>query len=180
MLVEKIPTTNGIDDIKLIGENDIENLFIRQLAEAGTLSCLNREVSNTALFRPISTLSDIERKESIDSGVRKYDFSILQNKSYEMDLTFIKDGAPIDLTYFDAIKLQVKYSKSAPALVSLSVGSGLEIKGDDNNVLGVSFTKEQTQSFSCQPHYYDVMSVKDGENEYYVEGKITVKQSITR
>lgn len=180
MRVEKIPTTNGIDDIKLIGENDFENLFIKQLAEAGTLSCLNREVSNTAVFRPISTISDIERKSVDENQIGKYDFTMRQNESHTMDLTFIKDDAPINLTDYDAIKLQVKYSKSAPALLSLSVGSGLEIKGDDNNVLGVSFTKQQTQSLSCQMLYYDVMMVKGAENDYLLEGKISVKQSITR
>ncbi|MEN9907144.1 MAG: hypothetical protein RLZZ540_285 [Bacteroidota bacterium] len=180
MFIERIPTANGIDDIKLIGENDLENMFIKQLAEAGTLSCMNREVSNAALFRPISTLSDLERKESSESNIGKYDFSIRQNEFHNMDLTFIKDALPIDLTAFSAIKLQVKYSRSAPALLDFSIGSGLEIKGDDDNVLGVSFTADQTKSLNCQIYYYDVMMVKDGKNEYYLEGKITVKQSITR
>jgi hypothetical protein len=37
-------TANGIHDIKLIGENEQERLFIKQLAEAGTLSCVSGEL----------------------------------------------------------------------------------------------------------------------------------------
>lgn len=180
MLIERIPTANGIDDIKIIGENDLERMFVKQLSEAGTLSCMNREVSSAAVFRPISTLSEVARHVAKDNGIGKYDFSIRQNEVHEMDLTFIKASVPIDLTQYSAIKMQVKYSKSAPALLSFSIGSGLEIKSDANNVLGVSFTADQTKSLACQVYFYDVMMVKNGKNDYLLEGKITVKQSLTR
>jgi hypothetical protein len=38
----RVLTANGIHDIKLIGENEQERLFIKQLAEAGTLSCVSK------------------------------------------------------------------------------------------------------------------------------------------
>jgi hypothetical protein len=37
----RVLTANGIHDIKLIGENEQERLFIKQLAEAGTLSVVS-------------------------------------------------------------------------------------------------------------------------------------------
>lgn len=180
MQVQRISTPNGIDDIKLIGETDAERLFIKQLAEAGTLSCINREVSSSVVFRPISVFSEIERKVSNAGEIGKYDFTIRQNEDHEMDLTFVKEGVAIDLTEFDQIKLQVKRSKTGSAFLSFSIASGLEIKGDNSNILGVTFTKEQTKTLNCQEYYYDVMTVLDGKNEYYLEGKITVRQSITR
>jgi hypothetical protein len=52
----RVLTANGIHDIKLIGENEQERLFIKQLAEAGTLSCVSVKLP-TVLFRPISVMS---------------------------------------------------------------------------------------------------------------------------
>jgi hypothetical protein len=52
----RVLTANGIHDIKLIGENEQERLFIKQLAEAGTLSCVSYRL--TVLFRPISVMSE--------------------------------------------------------------------------------------------------------------------------
>lgn len=180
MLVEQIETANGINDIKLIGETEAERLFIKQLAEAGTLSCLNREVSNTVLFRPISVMTEISSGANLKNSIGKYDFAIRQNEDFGVDLTFKKDSLPIDLTEFDSIKLQVKQSRSATPLFDLSIGSGLEIAGDDDNVLRVSFTDTQTKTFNCQNYHYDVLMIKGDKNEYYLEGKITVRQSITR
>jgi hypothetical protein len=51
---------------------------------------------------------------------------------------------PLDLTQYSIIKLQVKHSKSAPAIVELSLGSGLEIIGADSNILKVAMTANQT------------------------------------
>jgi hypothetical protein len=54
----RVLTANGIHDIKLIGENEQERLFIKQL-EAGTLSCVSGEVADSVLFRPISVMSEV-------------------------------------------------------------------------------------------------------------------------
>lgn len=180
MQVERITTANGIDDIKLIGETDLEKEFIRHLAEAGTLSCLNRQVSESALFRPISVMSEISSYASSKGSIGKYDFAIRQNQNHNVDLLFNTDGVALDLTQFSSIKLQVKFSKSAPALIELAVGSGLEISGDDSNVLKVAFTAAQTSALSCQAYYYDVLMSKPTSNVYYLEGRITVNKTATR
>jgi len=180
MLIERVPTANGIHDIKLIGENELERQFIKQLAEAGTLSCQNRQVADTVLFRPISVLPEISSYSSSKNNIGKYDFMLRQNENHYVDLTFKKDTTPIDLTEFTAIKLQVKYSKSAPPLIDLSLGNGLEITGDNSNILKVTFTAVQTRDLQCRQYYYDVLMVKPTSNTYYLEGKITVKETLTR
>jgi len=180
MIVERVTTANSIHDIKLIGENDLERQFIKQLAEAGTLSCQNRQVSDSVLFRPISVASEISSYTSTKEAIGKYDFMVYQNQNHNVDLKFNADALPLDLTQYSAIKLQVKHSKSAPAIVELSIGSGLEISGVDSNVLKVSMTAAQTKTLTCESYYYDVLMVGATANVYYLEGKITIKTTGTR
>lgn len=180
MQVEKVPTANGIDDIKLIGENELERQFIKQLAEAGTLSCISREVADSVLFRPISVTPELSSYVSTKNSIGKYDFIVRQNETHNVDLKFSSDAAPLDLTQYSAIKLQVKHSKSAPPIIELALGSGLAISGVDSNVLKVSITAAQTKLLSCESYYYDVLTATPSSNVYYLEGKITVKNTGTR
>lgn len=180
MLVEKIVTTNSIHDIKLIGENDLERQFIKQLSEAGTLSCQNRQVSDSVLFRPISVASEISSHTSAGSNIARYNFEVFQNTTHIIDLVFDRVGLALDLSTFLEIKLQVKHSKSAPAIVELSLGSGLAVSGVGSNVLKVTMTAAQTKLLTCESYYYDVLTATADTNKYYLEGKITTKTTATR
>lgn len=180
MLVEKIVTVNSIHDIKLIGENDLERQFIKQLAEAGTLSCQNRQVADSVLFRPISVASEISSHTSGGSNIARYNFEVIQNSTHIIDLVFDKNGISLDLSIFSAIKLQVKHSKSAPAIVELLLGSGLAVSGLNSNVLTVTMTDAQTKLLTCETYYYDVLTATPFFNKYYLEGKITTKTTATR
>lgn len=180
MQIERVPTANGIDDIKLIGETELERQFIKQLAEAGTLSCISRQVADTVLFRPISVMPDISSYASTKNSIGKYDFMLRQNESHFFDLSFNSDATPINLTQFQTIKLQVKKQKSSAAIIELSLASGLVVSGPDHNVLKVSFTAAQTKQLACETYYYDVLMSKPNQNIYYIEGLITVKKSATR
>lgn len=180
MQVEKVPTANGIDDIKLIGENELERQFIKQLAEAGTLSCISREVADSVLFRPISVTPELSSYVSTKNSIGKYDFIVRQNETHNVDLKFSSYADPLDLTQYSAIKLQVKHSKSAPPIIELALGSGLAISGVDSNVLKVSMTAAQTKLLSCESYYYDVLTATLTSNIYPLEGKITVKNTGTR
>jgi hypothetical protein len=181
MQVEKVPTANGIDDIKLIGENELERQFIKQLAEAGTLSCISREVSDSVMFRPISVASEGSSYVSTTNSIGKYDFIVRQNEDLLRDLIFESPAdTPLDLTQYSAIKLQVKHSKSAPAIVELSIDNGLKIIGADSNVLQVAMTAAQTKLLTCESYYYDVLTATPTTNVYYLEGKITIKTTGTR
>jgi hypothetical protein len=180
MQIVRVPTANGIDDIKLIGESELESQFIKQLAEAGTLSCVSRQVGDSILFRAISVTSEISSYTSTRDSIGKYDFTIRQNENHNFDLTFNKDAVAINLAQFSSIKLQVKHSKSAPALIELTVGSGLTISGVDNNILSIAITADQAKVLTCESYYYDILMSKPTSNVYYVEGKVNVKQTGTR
>ncbi len=180
MIIERVPTANSIHDIKLIGENDLERQFIKQLAEAGTLSCQNRQVSDSVLFRAISVASEISSYTSNKGNIAQYNFEVIQNATHIVDLSLQSNGDPLGLTAFLAIKLQVKYSKSAPAIIELAIGSGLEISGAGSNVLKVTMTAEQTKLLNCDTYYYDVLTSTADSNKYYLEGKITTKTTATR
>lgn len=180
MQVEKVPTANGIDDIKLIGENDLERQFIKQLAEAGTLSCISREVSDSVMFRPISVTPELSSYVSTKNSIGKYDFIVRQNENHNVDLKFSSDTSPLNLTQYLAIKLQIKHSKSAPPIIELALGSGLLISGVGLNILKVSMTAEQTKLLTCESYYYDVLTATPTSNVYHLEGKITVKNTGTR
>jgi hypothetical protein len=180
MQILRVPTANGIDDIKLLGETEIERLFIKQLAEAGTLSCISRQVADSILFRAISVTPELSSYTSSKNTIGKYDFSVRQNETYAVDIDFSNGVAPINLTLFDAIKLQIKYSKSAPAIVELTIGNGLEVSGVNSNMLRVELTADQTKILTCDSYYYDILMSNPSSNIYYLEGKITVRNSVTR
>jgi hypothetical protein len=181
MKAERLPTANGIDDIKLIGENDLERQFIKQLAEAGTLSCQNRQVSDTVLFRPISVVPDLSSVVSSDKkSIGKYDFTIRQNEGFVRDFAFERNGAPMDLSIYTEIKTEIKYSKSAAAIISLSLGSGLAVSGSDSNILKMTIPAAQTKLLNRELYYYDIMFSTPTTTIYFQEGKITVKNTGTR
>jgi hypothetical protein len=85
-------------------------------------------------------MSEVSSYVSTKNSIGKYDFIVRQNQDFITDLKFDKKLVPLDLTQYSIIKLQVKHSKSAPAIVELSLGSGLEIIGADSNILKVAMT----------------------------------------
>lgn len=182
MIIQRIPTASGIDDIKLIGQTDAEKAFVRQLAEAGTLSCMNRSVGDSVLFRAISTTGAAGPSSyTSDIQLAKYNFTVTQNKDWIRTLSFSKPvSGPTDLTVYSQIKLQVKNRKGGSVIFEVSLGSGLQILGDDNNMLEITFTNAQTKLLCHDEYYYDILMVQGGINDYYVEGKIKVKLTGTR
>jgi hypothetical protein len=181
MRIIKVATPNGIDDIKIIGETEQERLFIKQLAEAGTLTSLSREVGDSIVFRAISVSSELGTGYySSTKNIGKYDFAIRQNENHLVDLKFDKQDGPIDLTDYAGIKLQVKLRKGSAAIFEVSIGAGLEVAGIDNNILKVAFSAAQTILLDCDTYYYDVLLQKTISNVYYLEGKISVIKSTTR
>lgn len=183
MRIIRIPTSAGIDDIKIIGETDIERQFIKQLAEAGSLSSISRMVADSVVFRVISTGSENSGHYSSGAKIGRFDFEVIQNQETVYDLTFnslTEPATPIDLTQYTAIKLQVKRKKGESAIVELSLGSGLSVIGEDFNKLHIAFTAEQTSKLCLDSYCYDVLMAKPGANVYYVEGTINPRKTGTR
>jgi hypothetical protein len=180
MQILRVPTANGIDDIKLLGETDIERLFLKQLAEAGTLSCMNRQVANSVVFRPISVTPEISTYTSTKNSLVKFNFTVVQNAEYAVDLYLKRNAAPLNLSEFTQIKLAVKNSKQSPAIFEISLGSGLTVTGTHSNILRINFSRTQTAHLCGNNYYYDILMSNGSSNRYYVEGVVTTKQTATR
>jgi hypothetical protein len=181
MIIQRINNPAGIDDIKLIGENDAERSFIQQLAEAGTLISTTTMSSGIATFRamPISMLTN--DSTLLNRGkVGQVNFNVRQNQDYIFGLRFVSNDLPMVLNDFTAIKMQIKNNKSSSAIITLSVGSGLEITGDDDNILQITLTSAQTALLCNQEYYHDILfETGTGAKMYYIEGLIKVDRSVT-
>lgn len=180
MIIQRITNPSGIDDIKLIGETESEKAFVRQLAEAGTLTAVSNLSSGTATFR-VLPISSANQNTLLSRGkIGKLDFTLRQNANFAVDLKFISDALPMALSDYNVIKLQLKNYKGGGPVLTLSLGSGLTITGDDDNILSVQFLPAQTALLCNQEYYYDLMlSTASGTNTYFVEGKIKIDRSVT-
>lgn len=180
MIIQRITNPSGIDDIKLIGETDAEKSFVKQLAEAGTLTAVSNLSSGTVTFRALP-ISSANQNTLLSRGkIGKLDFTLRQNANFAVDLKFISESLPMALSDYTVIKLQLKNHKGAGAVLTLSLGSGLTVTGDDNNILSVKFLPVQTAQLCNQEYYYDLMlSTAAGTNTYFVEGKIKIDRTVT-
>jgi hypothetical protein len=181
MIIQRITNPSGIDDVKIIGETEAEKAFVRQLAEAGTLTAVSNLSSGNVVFRAMPLSSLANQNTLLSRGkIGKLDFTLRQNANFAIDLKFISNALPLALNDYSAIKLQIKNSKGLPAVLTLTLGSGLSITGDDDNVLSVQFLPAQTALLCNQEYYYDLMlSTAAGTNTYFVEGKIKIERTVT-
>jgi hypothetical protein len=103
--------------------------------------------------------------------------TIIQGNYLEVPTTWKNgQGQPIDLTTFDAIRMEVKktYNVNETPFLVFTVGNGLTISGADDNiltfVLGDVFWNSQTTKW-----VYDMtFETATGEKYTYLKGTITV------
>jgi hypothetical protein len=103
--------------------------------------------------------------------------TIIQGNYLEVPTTWKNgQGQPIDLTSFDAIRMEVKktYNVNETPFLVFTVGNGLTISGADDNiltfVLGDVFWNSQTTKW-----VYDMtFETATGEKYTYLKGTITV------
>ena len=116
-------------------------------------------------------------------NIGTYDFDcVLQNQRYDFDLTFTEGdpATPLDLTVYPAIRLDIK-DDFGNVVVSLSLGDGLVVGGDDDNILTVSFERATTLVLTRPSYNYDILFVNSsGEHWYPLKGMFTIKNTITR
>ncbi len=181
MIIQRITNSSGIDDLKIIGETDAEKAFVRQLAEAGTLTAVSNLSSGMATFRALPLAALANQNTLLSRGkIGKLDFTLRQNANFAIDLKFISDALPMALSDYTVIKLQLKNAKGSGAVLTLSLGAGLTVTGDDDNILSVQFLPAQTALLCNQEYYYDLMlSTAAGTNTYFVEGKIKIDRTVT-
>lgn len=183
MKVQRIETSSGVDDIRLIAESESDRLLIKQLAEAGSLISRTSVGASSIVYRvatAVSSVGDTNNNLVSRGRIGKLDFTIRQNQNFIVDLRFIEAGNPLDLTTYTAIKLQFKHHKEAPAVVSLAVASGLTVSGDDNNVLGIQLTPDQSKLLTRDEYYYDIVMETESSKTYYIEGKAKIERTATR
>jgi hypothetical protein len=117
------------------------------------------------------------------NNIGKYDFEcILQNQGYDQEFTFTQGepATPLDLLQYDNIKLRV-IDDLNQTVEEFSIGDGLTIGGDDDNVLMLRFEQELTLILTRPKYKYDIMFInQDGSNFYILEGSFTVNRTITR
>lgn len=103
------------------------------------------------------------------------DISNVQGNDYEIILEFYDElDDPIDLTLYQAIKMEIKeiYSVRDCAFLTFDLTDGLTISGVDNNVLSFSldaeFWRTQIKNF-----VYDIVFTNQADENYtFIKGTI--------
>ena len=116
-------------------------------------------------------------------NIGTYNFRcVLQNQGYDQEFTFTQgeDELPLDLTGYSDIRLRI-IDDFGDDIITKSLGDGLTIGGDDDNVLMLRFEQELTLILTRPKYKYDIMFInQDGSNFYILEGSFTVNRTITR
>jgi archaellin len=105
----------------------------------------------------------------VDHDIEYYD-----NDTTQFTITLTKDGSPVNLTG-KSVVMQVKKKKTDSSYeFQLTESSGIEITGDDSNVITVTIT----QNLEHRSYYYDLENTTDKKTIIYglfkVIGEVTV------
>jgi hypothetical protein len=102
--------------------------------------------------------------------------SSVQGNYLEVPLSFKDgDGNPIDLTQFVEIKMEIKktYNVNETAFLTFTVGDGLTISGDDDEILTFVLDEYFWESQTTRWVYDIVFENAQGEFYTYIKGTIT-------
>jgi hypothetical protein len=101
--------------------------------------------------------------------------SNVQGNYLEVPMTFTTGGNPIDLTTFDAIKMEVKktYNVNETPFLEFTVGNGLTISGTNDNILTFVLDETFWQSQTTKWVYDITFENNSGERYTYIKGTIT-------
>jgi len=105
------------------------------------------------------------------------------NKIYNLaffDTSLDGLDVPIDLTVYDSITMDVKKDKNIDATIiqTYTIGDGLTISGDDDNILEINFERNFTTTNDTQ-YYYDILFEKDDIFQTLVGGVINITPIVT-
>jgi hypothetical protein len=90
------------------------------------------------------------------------------------------DGTAFDWSQYGAIEMQVKVDPLQPeAELTLSLGSGLTVRGDDTSTLDFAMPMSAIADL-LGTYVYDVVGTHDGDTTLVVRGSINVSQGVTR
>lgn len=101
---------------------------------------------------------------------------IVQGNYLAVPTTWKTGGQPIDLTAYDAIRMEVKktYNVNETPFLIFTVGNGLTISGASNNVLNFVLGEEFWNSQTTKWVYDITFENSNGEKYTYLKGTITV------
>lgn len=87
---------------------------------------------------------------------------------------------PVDLSGYNAIRMQIKTNASSAALLDLTLGSGISLGGVDNNELTIDLTYLES-AIGASTYKYDIEGTITATSfvRTLVEGDFIVKQDIT-
>ena len=112
----------------------------------------------------------------------RLDMSCYQGASFDYTLTWLSDGAPVNLTGYTG-RMQVRDGYDAgSAIVSLTSGTGITLGGTAGTIL-VELTATQTAEIDATPsgqYVYDLELVSGATVTRLVEGTFIVSPEVTR
>ena len=108
-------------------------------------------------------------------------YKITKGGTYKEVFTLNFNGEPLDLTAYTGIKMDIRKGEdeSAELLHSVSLGDGIEVSGENNNILTITISKTITKEWERDQYYRDI-AFTDAEGTYYfLEGIVAVRKNIT-
>ena len=115
----------------------------------------------------------------------RLDINLIQGDNKAVSLVFRdKDPlgvlTPIDLTDYSVIKMDIKtkVDVNETPFISWTVGNGLTISGDDNNILSFEFSQQFNASQNLE-WTYDIKFIKASKVMHLIEGVVRVQRVVT-
>jgi len=114
------------------------------------------------------------------------DIQLIQGDDAPISLVFetldaLGDPVPLDLRTYSAIRLDVKSQKDVneKPFISLSLGKGLTILGDNFNVLFFELLQQFNDTDSVS-WFYDIKFTNAEGTKHLIAGSISIDRSVTK
>jgi hypothetical protein len=118
-----------------------------------------------------------------DIGIVNINLKRGNNKAYT--LSFFNVDAlgietPKDLRVYNSIKMDIKKRTEveSPVVLSLAIGAGLQIIGNDFNVLEISFDREFIDVNDIQ-YIYDILFQEGTDFQTLIGGLVNISNTVT-
>ena len=107
-------------------------------------------------------------------------FTVQQGATFTYQLTYTRDGEPVDLTSF-TVRMQVResYGSAAPVWDLASDGDGIEVD-EASGVITISVAADDTAAMKARAYVYDIELEDDGIVWRLMEGTLRVKPEVTK
>lgn len=109
-----------------------------------------------------------------------YHFTVQQGATFSRQLTYTRDGDPVDLAGF-TVRMQVReaYGSAEPVWDLSSDGDGIALD-EAAGIITVSVEADDTAAMKPRAYVYDIELESDGIVWRLMEGTLRVKPEVTR